>query len=172
MEDFDFLEPILSYRLAHVAISYMQWLQHQDLDTPPTSGQLLAWVIKSNQSPWLWRQRMWAISMAHQQLARNYDGSKYSFPQSFQPLCQTLFSKGIHSELFYLEKCTLYIWTLDLLYYTLCKAMKFDELTRALSKPFIPPSVVPLFPHRIQQVRKVVKAYLEMVSRKTCYWRT
>jgi hypothetical protein len=78
----------------------------------------------------------------------------------------------MHSELFHLEQRTLYIWTLDLLYYTLRKAMKYDELTKALSKPFIPPSVVLLFPRRIQRVRKAVEAYLEKVSRRNCCLRT
>ena len=106
-------------------------------------------------------------------MARRWnDEPKRSFPWSFQQSCQILQSKGIHSELFHLEQCTLYIWTLDLLYYTLRIAMKYDKLTRALSKPFILPSVVLLFPRRIQRVRKAVEEYLEKVSRRTCYLRT
>ena len=132
----------------------------------------MAWAMKSKQSPWLWRQQMQFISMAHWQPIWKYNGPKCSFPQNFRRSSQLLHSKGIHSELFYLERHTLYIWTLDLLYYTLRKAMKFDELTRALSKPFIPPSVVLLFPRRIQRVRKVVEAYLEKVSNRICYLRT
>ena len=161
-------EPILSYRLACVAISCIRYLHCQDPSTTPTQGQLVAWAMKSGRSPWLWRQRMQVISMA----CRQNDGSKRSYPWSFQRSCQILQSEGIHSELFHLEQCTLYIWTLDLLYYTFRKAMKFDELTRALSKPFIPPSVVLLFPRRIQRVRKAVDAYLEKVSSRICYLRT
>ena len=165
-------EPILSYRLACVAISCMRYLHRQDPSTPPMQGQLVAWAMKSKRSPWLWRQRMRFISMARRQLICNKNGPKCSFPQSFQGSCQILHSKRINSELFHLEQCTLYIWTLDLLYYTLLKAMKYDELTRALSKPFIPPSVVLLFPRRIQRVRKAVDAYLEKVSSRICYLRT
>ena len=77
-------------------------------------------------------------------------GPKCSFPENFRRSYQPLHFEGIHPELFYLEQRTLYMWTLDLLYYTLRKAMKFEELTRALLKPFIPSSVVLLFPHRIQ----------------------
>ena len=58
-------EPILSHRLAHVAISCMQYLHCWDFNTPPTQGHLLAWVVKSKRSPWLWRQRMRATSMRH-----------------------------------------------------------------------------------------------------------
>jgi hypothetical protein len=165
-------EPILSYRLARVAISCMQYLHRQHPNTPPTQGQLLAWGMKSKRSPWLWRQRMRAISMARRRRIWKYDGPKRSFPQSFRRSCPILHSKGIHSELFHLEQRTLYIWTLDLLYYTLREAMKFDELTRALSKPFIPQSMVILFPRRIQRVKKAVEAYLEKVSRRTSYLRT
>jgi len=165
-------EPILSYRLARVTISCMQHLHRQDPNTPPTQGQLLAWAMKSKRSPWLWKQRMRVISMACPQLIWNYDGPKRSFPQNFRRSYRPLHSKGIHSELFHLEQRTLYIWTLDLLYYTLRKAMKSDELTKALSKPFIPPPVIHLFPRRIQRVRKAVEAYLKKVSRRTCYLRT
>jgi len=165
-------KPILAYRLARVAISCMRYLHRQDLNTPPTQEQLLTWAMKSGRSPWLWRKRMRVISMARQRLIWNNNGPKRSYPQSFQRSSQILHSKGIHSELFHLEQCILYIWTLDLLYYTLQKAMKFDELTRALSKPFIPPSVVLLFPRRIQRVRKAVEAYFEKVSRRTCFLTT
>ena len=161
-------EPILSYRLARVAISCMRYLHRQDPGAPPKQGQLFAWAMKSKQSPWLWRQRMRFISMAHRRLICNKNWPKCSFPRGFRRL---LHSKRINSKLFHLEQCTLYIWTLDLLYYTLRKAMKYDELTRALSKPFIPPSVILLFPRRIQRVRKAVEAYLEKVSRRTCYLR-
>jgi len=160
-------KPILSYRLARVAISCMRYLHCQDPNTPPMQGQLLSWAMKSKRSPWLWRKRMWVISMARQQLIWNYDGPKRSFPQNFRRSYRPLHFEGIRPELFYLEQCTLYMWTLDLLYYTLRKAMKSDELTRALSRPFIPPSVILLFPRRIQRVRKAVETYLEKVSRRT-----
>jgi hypothetical protein len=165
-------EPILSYRLARVAISCIRYLHRQDPSTPPTQDQLLAWAMKSKRSLWLWRQRMRVISMARRRVIWNNDGPNHSFPQSFRQSCPMLHSKGIHSELFHLEQHTLYIWTLDLLYYTLRKAMKYDELTKALSKPFIPPSAVHLFPRRIQRVIKAVEAYLEKVSRRNCYLRT
>jgi len=167
-----FPEPILSYRLACVAISCLQYLHRQDPNTLPTQGQLLAWAMKSKRSPWLWKQRMRVISRACRGLIWNNHGTKRSFPQSSRQSYHPLQSKGIHSQLFHLEQCTLYIWTLDLLYYTLRKAMKFDELTKALSKPFIPPSVVLLFPRRIQRVRKAVEAYFKKVSRRSCYFRT
>ena len=77
----------------------------------------------------------------------------------------------MHSELLHVQQLTWYIWTLDLLYYTLRKAMKFDELTRALSKSFIPQSAARLFPRRIQRLRKGVKAYLKEVSKRSCYSR-
>jgi hypothetical protein len=168
----DISEPILSYRLARVVISCMRYLHRQDPSTPPTQDQLLAWAMKSKRSPWLWRKRMRVISMSRRRLIWNDDGPKRSFSQSFRRSCPILHSKEIHSELFHLEQRTLYTWTLDLLYYTLRKAMKYDELTKALLKPFIPPSVVLLFPRRIQRVREAVEAYLEKVSRKTYYLRT
>ena len=72
----------------------------------------------------------------------------------------------------YQEQWTFYIWTLNLLYHTLCKAMKSDELTKELSKPFIS-SLAPLFfPHCIKRVRKAAEAYLKKVSRKACCLRT
>jgi hypothetical protein len=58
------------------------------------------------------------------------------------------------------------MWTLDLLYHTLRTAMKSDELTKALSKPFIPSAAFILFPRRIKRVQEAVGAYLEKVSRR------
>jgi len=75
-------EPILSHRLAHVAISCMQYLHHQDLNTFPTWDYLLAWEIKSKQSPWLWRQQMRVTSMGCQQSSWNYDGRNAHFPRA------------------------------------------------------------------------------------------
>jgi hypothetical protein len=67
----------------------------------------------------------------------------------------------IKSESFYQKQHKFYRWTLDLLYHTLCKAMKSNELIKELSKPFIP-SIAPIFfPRRIKRVRRAVAAYLE-----------
>ena len=61
-------EPILSRQLANVAISCMQYLHRWDSNTPPTRDHFLAsWTTKSKQSPWLWRRRMRATSMARRQ---------------------------------------------------------------------------------------------------------
>ena len=76
---------------------------------------------------------------------------------------QTIYSETIQSHQ---EQRLIYTWTLDLLYHTLRKAMKSDELTRALSKPFIPPLAPILFPRGIKRVRKAARAYLENVSRR------
>jgi hypothetical protein len=61
------------------------------------------------------------------------------------------------------------MWTLDLLYHTLRKAMKSDELIKALSKSFIPSAAHYFFPRRIKRVKKAVDAYLEKVSRVTWF---
>jgi hypothetical protein len=76
-------------------------------------------------------------------------------------LRQILFSEGFHSGGFYRAQHIFYIWTLDLLFRTLCKASKSDELTKALSKSFIPSSAPFLFPRRIKRVNKAVDAYLK-----------
>ena len=131
-------EPILSYRLACVAILCMRYLHHKDPNTPPTQGRLLAWAMKSKRSPWLWRQRMRAISTARPWRIRKFDGPKCTFPQNFRRSYQSLHFKGIRPELFHLEQRTLYIWTLDLLYYTLRKAMSSTILpghSRSHSSP-------------------------------------
>jgi hypothetical protein len=75
---------------------------------------------------------------------------------------------SVQSEDFYQERHIFYMWTLDLLYHTLRAAMKSDELTNALSKPFIPSVACILFPRRIKRVQKAVGAYLEKVSRRAC----
>jgi hypothetical protein len=67
------------------------------------------------------------------------------------------------SENFYQMHHGIYDWTLDILYHTLSKARKSDELARALSKPFIPSSAIFLFPLRIKRVKNAVYAYLEKV---------
>ena len=46
--------------------------------------------------------------------------------------------------------------------------MKSDELTKALSKPFIPSAASILFPRRVKRVQKAVSAYLEKVGWKAC----
>jgi len=161
-------EPILSQRLAHVAISCMQYLHCQDSNTCPTQNHLLTWAMKSKRSPWLWRQRMRVTSIGRRQPTWDYDGPKYSFPQSLRRSHQALYSKVIKSEGFYQEQHIYYTWTLDLLYHTLCKAMKSDELIKALSKSFIPSVAHILFPRRIRRVRKVADAYLEKVSPRPC----
>ena len=58
--------------------------------------------------------------------------------------------------------------TLDILRRILHKARRSNELTRELSKPFIPSSAILLFPLRIKRVRKAVDAYLEKVSGIAC----
>jgi len=158
-------EPILSHRLARVAITCMRYLQRQDTQNPPIQGNLAAWVTKSKQLPWLWRQRMRVTSIGHRQPT---DLPKYSFSRSLQRSHQMLYSKGIQSEKFYQERHIFYIWTLDLLYHTLRAAMRSDELTKALSKPFIPSVAYILFPLRIKRVQIAVRAYLKKVSGRAC----
>jgi len=160
-------EPILSDRLARIAISCMRYLHYQNPKNPPIRGNLLAaWVTKSKQLPWLWRQRIRVTSMGGQQPTRNSDLPRYSFSQSLRRSHQMLYSEGIQSEKFYQERHIFYIWTLDLLYQTLCAAMKSDELIKALSKPFIPSAVYILFPLQIKRVQEAAGAYLEKVSRR------
>jgi hypothetical protein len=164
-------EPILSLRLAHVAISCMQYLYRQDPNTSLMQHHLLTWAMKSKRSPWLWRRRMRVTSMrCRKPTSWHCHGRKYSLPQSLQRSRQAFFSEAIQfSEDFYQEKEIFYIWTLDLLYHTLRKARKSDSLTRALSKPFIPSLAPLLFLGRIKRVRKAVKAYLEKVSQRVSF---
>jgi len=132
-----------------------------------------AWATKSKGLPWLWRQRMRGTSIGRRPPMWEYDVPKYSFSQSLRRSHQVLYSEGIQSEKFYQERHIFYIWTLDLLYHTLRAAMKSDELTKALSKPFIPSLACLLFPRRIKRVQKAVSAYLEKASRRACsYLRT
>jgi hypothetical protein len=163
-------EPVLSHRLANVAISCMQYLHRWDSNTPSTQDRFLAgWARKSKQSPWLWRRRMRVTSMRRRQAIWNHDGYKYSSPRRSH---QIFYSKTIHSEDFYQEQRIFFTWILDLLYHALRKAMKSDELTRALSKPFIPSLAPLLFPRRVRRVRKAAAAYLKKVSRRASYLRT
>ena len=157
-------EPILSHRLAYVAISCIQYLHRLDFKTLPRQNHFLAsWATRSKLLPWLWRRRMRVTSMRRRQPIWNHDGHKYSFPQKHRRSCQVIYSETIRSHQ---EQRIFYTWTLDLLYYTLRKAMKSDMLTRVLSKPFIPSLAPILFPRRVKRVRKAAAAYLKKVSRK------
>lgn len=149
-------EPILSHRLAHVAILCMRYLRRrQDPNTPKTQDHLRTWAAKSRRSPWLWRCRTRVTFMGRSPAC--YRPSYSSIRQSRH----MLFSERIQSEKFYEVQHTFYIWTLDLLYHTLRKARKSDKLTKELSKLFIPSSAPLMFPRRIKRVRNAVDAYLE-----------
>jgi len=162
-------EPILSHRLARIAISCMRYLHRQDPQNSPTQENLFAtWVAKSKKMPWLWRQRIRVTSIGRRQPTRKSDLPIYSFSQSLRRSHEMLYSEGIQSEKFYQERHIFFIWTLDLLYHTLRAAMKSDELTKALSKPFIPPAAYILFPRHIKRVQKAVGAYLKKVNRRAC----
>ena len=158
-------ELILSHRLARVAISCIQYLFRCRANT---QDYLLAWAMKSKQSPWLRGRWMRVTASTRRQPYVYFHGPTYSFPNSLRQSRQLLYSEGVQSEKFYLVQRRFYIWTLSLLYFTLRKARKSDELTRALSKPFISLSACFLFPRRIKQVRKAIDKYLEKVSRRTC----
>ena len=165
-------EPIRSHRLANVAISCLEYLHRWDSNTSPTRGHFLAswlsWATKSKHSPWLWRRRMRVTSVGRRrQRIWNHDGHNYSFPLNLRRSRQIFHSETIQSEGFYQEQRIFYAWTLDLLYHTLRKAMKSDELIRALSKPFIPSIAPLLFPRRVKRVRKAAAAYLEKVSKRS-----
>jgi hypothetical protein len=162
-------EPILSHRVARIALSCMRYLGHQHHNNPQIQDNpLSAWAAKSKRFPWLWRQRIRVTSIGRRQPSLDYEAPKYPFPQSLRRSYHLLYSEGIQSEDFYRERHIFYIWTLDLLYHTLRTAMKSDELTKALSKPFIPSVACILFPRRIKRVQQAVGAYLEKVSPRTC----
>ena len=165
-------EPIRSHRLANVAISCLRNLHRWDSNTSPTRGHFLAswlsWATKSKQSPWLWRRRMRVTSVGRRRRRIwNHDGHNCSFPLNLRRSRRILHSETIQSEGFYQEQRIFCAWTLDLLYHTLRKAMKSDELTRALSKPFIPSFAPLFFPRRVKRVREAAAAYLEKVSRRS-----
>ena len=163
-------EPILSHRLANVAISCMQHLRCCDSNTPPMQDHFLARrATKWKQSSWLWRRHMRITSMGRRQPIWNHGGHKFSFPQNLRRSRQIFYSEMIQLEKSYQEQRIFYTLTLDLLYHTLRKAMKSDELTRALSKPFIPSLAPLLFPRRVKRVRKAAAAYLKKVSREASY---
>jgi len=163
-------EPILSHRVDCIALSCLQYLLRQDPNNfPLMQGNLLAaWAMKSKRMPWLWRQRIRVTSIGRRQPNWYIYRPKYSLPDSLRRSRQMLYSRGIQSQDFYLERHIFYMWTLDLLYHTLRTAMKSDELIKALSEPFIPPIACILFPCRIQQVQKAVGAYLEKVGQRNC----
>ena len=98
-------EPILSHRLANVAILCMRYLHRWDSNTSPTRDHFLAswlsWATKSKQSPWLWRRRMRVTLVGRRQRMRNHDGHKYSFPLNLRRSRQIFYSETIHSEGFF-----------------------------------------------------------------------
>jgi hypothetical protein len=149
-------DPILFRRLARVAISCLQYLFRGRANA---QDHFLPWAVKSKQLPWFWRQRIRVTSTRR---------PTYPCPQSLRRSRQILYSERIQSEKFYQLQRIFYIWTLKLLHHTLRKAGKSDELTRALSKSFIPLSASFLFPRQIKQVRNAVDAYLEKVNRRVC----
>ena len=164
------LEPILSHRLANVAISCMQYLHRLDSNTLPTYYHSLAsWATRLKQRPWLWRRRMRVTLIRRRRPIWAHDGYKWSSLRTLRGSRQIIYSGAIQSHQ---EQRIFYTWTLDLLYYTLRKAMKSDMLTTALSKPFIPSLAPILFPRRVKRVRKAAAAYLEKVSRKSCSGRS
>ena len=159
-------EPVRSYRLANVAISCIKYLHRLDFNTLPSHYHFLAsWATKSKQLPWLWRRRIRVTSMRRRRPIWNDDGHKYSCPQKLRRPW-VIYSETIQSHQ---ELRLFHIWTLDLLYHTLRKAMKSDLLIKALSKPFIPTLVPILFPRHVMRVRKAASTYLEKVSRRASY---
>lgn len=108
-------ELILSHRLARVAISCIQYLFRCRANT---QDYLLAWAMKSKQSPWL-RGRWMRVTSTRRQPYVYFHGPTYSFPNSLRQSRQLLYSEGVQSEKFYLVQRSFYIWTLNLLYFTL-----------------------------------------------------
>ena len=163
-------EPILSHRLANVAISCMKYLHRLHFNTLPTQNLFLAsWATRSKQLPWLWRRRIRVTLMRRRRPIWDHDGHKYSSLRKLRRSRQILYSGTTQSHQ---EQRRFHTWTLDLLYLTLRKAKKCDMLTTALSKPFIPSLAPILFPRRVKRVRKAAAAYLEKVSRRACLGRS
>ena len=149
-------EPILSHRLANVAILCMQYLHRLNFDTLQTRNKFLeSWATRSKQLPWLWRRRMRVTLMRPRRPIWDHDGHKGSSPRKLRQ-----------------PRRIFYAWTLDLLYHTLRIALKSDMLTTALSKPFIPSLAPILFPRRVKRIRKAAAAYFEKVSRRACLGRS
>ena len=142
----------------------MQYLHHCDSNIPPMQAHFLASrATKSKQSPWLWRRRMRVTSMRRRQPIWDLHRNKYSFPPNLRRSRHIFYSEMNQ------EQRMFYMWTLDLLYHTLRKAMKSDLLTRALSKPFNPSLAPLLCSRRVKRVRKAATAYLKKVSREALY---
>ena len=154
-------EPILSHRIANVAISCMQYLLRWDSIILPIQNRFPARrATKFKLSPWLWRRRMRVTSMRRRPPIWDLNRNKYLFFQNLRRDHRTFYSENLQEQRIF---CT---WTLDLLYHTLRKAMESSMLTRTLLKPFIPSLATLLFPRRVKRVRKAAAAYLEKVSRK------
>jgi len=61
-------EPILSRRLACIALSCMRYIHRQDHNNHPIQDSILAaWATKSKRSPWLWSQRIRGTSIRRRQ---------------------------------------------------------------------------------------------------------
>ena len=100
-------EPVLSHRLANLAILCMQYLLRLDFDTLQTWNKFPAsWATRSKQLPWLWRRRMRVTHEVH----------KCSSPPKLRRSPPIIYSGTIQSHQ---EQRIFYTWTLDLLYYTL-----------------------------------------------------
>ena len=163
-------EPVLSHRLANLAILCMQYLLRLDFDTLQTWNKFPAsWATRSKQLPWLWRRRMRVTLMRPRRPIWDHDGHKGSSPRKLGRPRQIIYSGTIQSHQ---EQWIFYTWTLDFLDHILRIALKSDMLTTALSKPFIPSLAPILFPRRVKRVRKAAAAYLKKVSRKSCLGRS
>lgn len=163
-------KPILSRRLACVAISSIRYLRRWNPNVPQPQDHLHAWAMKSRWSPWIWRRRLLVTSTRRGE-KRRYSESLWglhSFPQSLRQLRHALCATAFQSENVCMGAYRMYRWTLDLLYRTLGKAIKSKELIRVLSKPFIPPHTYFLFSRPIKRVRKAVHTYLEKVHKLAC----
>lgn len=163
-------EPILSRRLACVAISCIRHLRRWNPNVPQPQDHLHAWAMKSRRSPWIWRRRLLVTSTRRGKKARYSESPwvPHSFPQSLRQLRHALCTTGFRSENVCMEAYRMYMWTLYLLYRTLGKAMKSKDLIKVLSRPFIPSQAYFLFSRRIKRVRKAVDAYLEKVHKLAC----
>lgn len=163
-------KPILSRRLAHVAISCIRYLHRWNPNVPQPQDHLHAWAMKSRRLPWIWRRRLLVTSTRRGKKARYSESpwEPHSFPQSLRQLRHALCATGFQSEKVCMGAYRMYMWTLYLLYRTLGKAMKSKELIRVLSKPFIPSQAYFLFSRPIKRVRKAVDTYLEKVHKLAC----
>ena len=156
-------EPILSHRLANVAILCMKYLHRLNFDTLQTRNKF--WATRSKQLPWLWRRRMRVTLMRPRRPIWDHDGHKCLSLLKLRRSRQIIHSGTIQSHQ---KQRLFYTCILDLLCYTLRKAMKSDMLTTALSKLFIPSLAPILLPRCAKHVRKAAAAYLKKVSRIAC----